>query len=747
MPPGEVERLKPRGPALSRRVEGAAVIGFFGLLAIIATWPLARQLGTVIPGDLGDPLLNAWILGWDADRLKHGLQGLWDAPIFYPYVRTLAFSEHLLGIAIWTAPLVWLRGGSPLVAYNVAIILSIVLAGAGAYLLGHELTGRRDAALVSGVAFAFCQARIPQLPHIQMLWTGWTPLMLWALHRYFAGASRWMLVAFAFFWVEQTASNLYTLYLSAVPVAAVMVHGVWNSGRLRWRRLGELAVAGTFMLATFAPVVVVYREVREHYGMRRSQEDVEQFGADLGAYGHGSLGIVPEVSLAPMLFRQYAKPVGPEGELFPGLGIVLLSAGGLAALMLRRGSVPLGAVYVASGLVAMLLSLGASPAAWGRPLPVGGLYRFLYAYAPGFDGMRVPGRFSAMVYLTLAALAGGAVVWLPRGRPGTKVAIAAAIALVLLEGTPRSIPLPSVVELESSNHGAYQWIRDRAQGPMLELPIGELESGARGHGYGYEYMSLVHQQPILNGRSGYNSAMDKFYGGPASPLAELERFGDSIRALRDLGIRTITVHPSFFEDPAFAASMVDALRTQRAQVVEEVRFEGMHVFTLAAVSTPEREPLKPLVPESALHRVSPSAMRLGANQDSERLPRIVDGDLDTRWFSDGRQRGQEIVEVAFDRPRDIARLRFETSERSTGDYPRDLQVDSVGADGQTRTLFRGNTVRQLVDGIARDPMNAPIDLWLPANTSARIILRQRGTTRIWQWAIDEMTVWEADRVR
>jgi hypothetical protein len=220
--------------------------------------------------------------------------------------------------------------------------------------------------------------------------------------------------------------------------------------------------------------------------------------------------------------------------------------------------------------------------------------------------------------------------------------------------------------------------------------------------------------------------MQKFYGGPASPLAELERFGDSVRALRDLGIRTVTVHGPFFGDPALAASMVEALRSEREQVVEEVRFEGMHIFTLAASSTAERGPLQPLVPESALRRVAPSTMRLTANQDSERLPRIIDSDLDTR---------------------DIARLRFETSERSTGDYPRDLQVESVGADGQTRTLFRGNTVRQLVDGIARDPVNAPIDLWLPANQSARIVLRQLGTTRIWQWAIDELTAWEADRVR
>ena len=136
---------------LSPRVEATLVACFFTILGIVSTWPLARHLGDVIPGDLGDPLLNAWILGWDADRLKHGLKGLWDAPNFYPYLRTLAFSEHLLGIAVWTAPLVWLRGGSPIAAYNVAVIASFPLAGGGAYLL---LLGGSAYYLVGGIAVA-----------------------------------------------------------------------------------------------------------------------------------------------------------------------------------------------------------------------------------------------------------------------------------------------------------------------------------------------------------------------------------------------------------------------------------------------------------------------------------------------------------------------------------------------------------------------------------------------------------------
>ena len=92
------------------------------------TYPLVRHLGSALPNDLGDPLLNTWILAWDADRLLHGLRGLWDAPIFYPYTNTLAYSEHLLGIAVLPAPVQWLSG-NPVLVYNFAFLLSYVLAG------------------------------------------------------------------------------------------------------------------------------------------------------------------------------------------------------------------------------------------------------------------------------------------------------------------------------------------------------------------------------------------------------------------------------------------------------------------------------------------------------------------------------------------------------------------------------------------------------------------------------------------
>ena len=125
--------------------EAALVLLAFACLALLATWPLVLHLGRALPGDLGDPLFSSWLLGWDADRLRHGLAGFWDAPILFPSRHTVAFSEHMLGIAIPIAPVIWLTG-NPILGYDLAFLSTYVVAGSGMYLLARELTGRRDAA-------------------------------------------------------------------------------------------------------------------------------------------------------------------------------------------------------------------------------------------------------------------------------------------------------------------------------------------------------------------------------------------------------------------------------------------------------------------------------------------------------------------------------------------------------------------------------------------------------------------------
>src|SRR5450759_203468 len=141
--------------------EFALLLGGLTVVAVAATYPLIRHITTHLPNDLGDPVLVAWILAWDADAFRHGVLNIFNAPSFFPYLHTLVYSEHMIGVAVFTAPLQWLTA-NPVFVYNIAFIASFVQAGAGMYVLARSLTGRRDAALLAALAYAFTPFRVAQ---------------------------------------------------------------------------------------------------------------------------------------------------------------------------------------------------------------------------------------------------------------------------------------------------------------------------------------------------------------------------------------------------------------------------------------------------------------------------------------------------------------------------------------------------------------------------------------------------------
>ena len=72
------------------RGEVMRVAAAVAAIALVATRPLIWNVANALPGDLGDPLLGAFILGWDASRMPSLFSGVWSAPFFYPLKDTLA---------------------------------------------------------------------------------------------------------------------------------------------------------------------------------------------------------------------------------------------------------------------------------------------------------------------------------------------------------------------------------------------------------------------------------------------------------------------------------------------------------------------------------------------------------------------------------------------------------------------------------------------------------------------------------
>src|SRR3972149_4991126 len=69
-------------------------LSLYFLVAIIATYPLILRATDHVFGT-GTPMLNIWAMAWVNHQLPLDPWHLFDGNVFYPYSRTLAFSEHL----------------------------------------------------------------------------------------------------------------------------------------------------------------------------------------------------------------------------------------------------------------------------------------------------------------------------------------------------------------------------------------------------------------------------------------------------------------------------------------------------------------------------------------------------------------------------------------------------------------------------------------------------------------------------
>ncbi len=467
----------------------------FTLAAIILTYPLAFNMGFAVVDD-ADPLLNAWILAWDAHILPRNPLALYHANDFYPYSNTLAYSETLLGLAIFTTPLIWLTD-NPILAVNLATLASYALSGIGMYALTYRFTRRRGAALVAGMIFAFNPFRFAHIEHVQLLSAQWTPFTLLFMDRLIHRPTWRNAFGLLLFFNMQLLSCYYYALFLAVALAVLGLGYLLAERRCFTRRLlGWLALCSVVTLAIQIPLSLPYFRVAESMGFERTIETAARGGADLADF-----------VTAPPTNRLYgAATASLRGEqwwehvTFPGLTATLLALIGAARppAASRRARW----LYLALALTMGVLSLGPALYLDGRvffaPLP----YHLLFAYVPGFTAIRQPARFHMFTMVGLSLLAGLGAQTLTRriatrwqrALPVVCLAFMAAENLYMplaLTPVPRPAAIPPV----------YTWLADEAEpGPVLELPIlmdvGSVESPRL-------YYSTRHWRRLINGYGGF----------------------------------------------------------------------------------------------------------------------------------------------------------------------------------------------------------------------------------------------------
>lgn len=532
------------GRAALRR-QGLALVLYL-TLALVLTWPLVSHFTAYVPGDgIDDPAL-AWNLWWLKTRLVDQLAtDIFHAGwMFHPVAINLAFYtltplNGLLSVPLQTA-------FSLVVANNLLVLASFVLAAFGAYLLAYDqlrwfaprVTPRYLAALVAGVIYAFASSKLfyVSLGQFNIASSQWAPFcVLYLLRMVQASSPRARLRSAALAglflvfqaWAELTYASFLLIFAALLAVYALLL-ALWENRRAAGGQAAQLvlafAVTGAVFLAGIAPILAAMlpdmRTEGDFFASGGGFADL--FSADLFGY------LVP-TRLHPLLGDWVATLPFPNDKgqhIYVGYLAATLAVAGLAVALRRRDTRRWGAFWLVALVSFWLLTLGPQVRWLGEATSLPGPFA-LVSQLPFFSGNRYPSRYSIMLMLAVAVCASWGVAWVLARVPLRRAGLLAAAAGVLFLGEHLSAPLPlssfAVPSLYASLAAAPL---QEEGGVLLELPTG-WRNGARVLGksdllimYQQWYQS-VHGQRRLGGNTSRNPE-DKFqYFSEAPVLGDL----------------------------------------------------------------------------------------------------------------------------------------------------------------------------------------------------------------------------------
>jgi hypothetical protein len=485
----------------------------FLLLALIHTWPLAAAPAHWSRTDPGDGAFNIWVVNWVAHNLARPAQ-LFEANIFYPEHLTLAYSEAMLVQGVIAAPVHWL-GGSPVLAYNVALVSGFALTGWAFCLLVRRWTGSWSAGYVAGSLAAFNAHSLVHVTHLQFQHPEFIAVILFALDR--------LIVTQRLAYVVMLAAGFA---LHALTSIYLMVFAFWmllfaTLGRIRawWcagaaGMLARFAAAGAIALLVLSPYLVQYLRVREAMGFARAVDEAQP------ASWVDYLATASRVH-----YQSWSKPFldAATSATFPG--VVALALVLLAWCDRRNTADP-------RFRMCAIAALGCVAVSMAPHLPV---YSTLHESFPLFQAVRQIAAIGMVVLLLIAVLAGFGVAALQRtleGRRWWPVVAAGIFVAVNVEAARAPIGFVWFDDVPK----VYEVLNTEPPGSVVELPFPMPQQWFLNTPYMVN--STRHWRPLLNGYSGFRPA------SYSETYDLMRRFpaDDALVELSSKGVSHIIVH-------------------------------------------------------------------------------------------------------------------------------------------------------------------------------------------------------------
>jgi hypothetical protein len=299
----------------------------------------------LVPGDLGDARFNNYILEHFFRWVTGATRDYWNAPFFFPFQQTIAFSDNLLGSAPFYALFRWV-GLDKVSAFQSWYILGYFLNFIAAGYVLWRLKLKPLAIGAGAFFFTFGLPLLAQENHAQLLYRFCIPMACFLLWRFYQAPRLQTLICLGAFIVWQFYLTIYMgIFLSLLLVVLFVllpffvpahtflqrfaiwprcISESWSKAHLSE---GVLAVVVAAVLGFgFMFLILPYYRTSRIYGFSRSLFEVYAMLPRIQSYllADNSQLWSSIANFLPSFQLRW------EHQLFPGLAVVVLVLAGIA---------------------------------------------------------------------------------------------------------------------------------------------------------------------------------------------------------------------------------------------------------------------------------------------------------------------------------------------------------------------------------------------------------------------------------
>ncbi len=522
-----------------------SVICLFLLISIFITYPLILHIGNLSSGT-GDELILSYIQNYVVYAFFHHPLTLFNAPHFFPYINSLAYSDSLLTSSILLAVPAWFFH-QPIAIHNITLLFSLTSLGWSIYFLTNYIIKDKLLAVLSGFLVIFSPVTLDKYIHLQVLFIFFVPLSIYFFLRYLK-EKKLKLLVFSLLCFDLQALNSflpgYFIIFSFIIISIVyyFVHRPKIKDFLPRKAL----VAILLSLLILVPFILPYYQVATEFSYVRDIRDSIHFANQPEDFLYSN----QFTTLSSFFNSVWGRDTYPESisfkNGFPGivlLGLVFIS---IVYVLKNRKKLDYKLLSLFSiACIGIVLSLGPflhiNRQTIHHPIPIPLPYALFYYILPGFNGMRNSARWEELFIIGISS--GGVVVLsqiLKKYSTMIKLLVVGILFGITLGEYNPSIAFQNIPEVKNFP-SEYSYINTITDAKVIEMPIYNWNVFPySGQEYLRQYYSITGFKPRVNGVSGFSPP-------PWQSLVTnlLEKFPseESLATLKKLGVNTIIVHP------------------------------------------------------------------------------------------------------------------------------------------------------------------------------------------------------------